>query len=439
MQTDMRLICIAGVRLSAKSSGGGCIYLAKMNLDEVEKQYAQNLSDLKWRNVHQWKPLLEEIHKLKKTLLKLDTCDTDPTDHFSEHAQWIQNSIPPIPTKQIVVPIHQLLKVGPLKRIEVPLDVLEILTSAGFDVNYRRDGETCLHVAVGNRHYKVVRWLVEHGADCEDNNIFDTSSISPIAFLTRYPDVPLDLLDLLKTPTNLNAADYPPLHEALRHRHTDYALRLIQLGAKLDVKDAHHKIPLDIYVDAYLDEFCEELFMNLIPHHSMPLLSVVRKILQDRSYMFEMSQMVRYLLQHLIVTDLHAIPVGKKPMFYNKTDPKVVYIDNLIVLLLDINKVKKPAIAGVKPVPQETCKQAIEDIWHAYNHRHGNVKSLVTLCIHSVRNSMNSLHENSFYSLPGTSHTRDLLMLRNVAGILCEAWRIWPQYLPLEDIVNEAL
>ena len=114
-------------------------------------------------------------------------------------------------------------------------------------------------------------------------------------------------------------------------------------------------------------------------------------------------------------------------------------MDSLLVLLLDMDKVRKPDVALMEPVPDESCKQVIEDIWNPYNHRHGNVKSLVLLCIHSVRNSKNSLESNSFHSLPVPSQIRDLLMLRNVAGILCEAWRIWPQCLPIEDIVNEAL
>ena len=82
---------------------------------------------------------------------------------------------------------------------------------------------------------------------------------------------------------------------------------------------------------------------------------------------------------------------------------------------------------------------AIEDMWNAYQHKHGNAKSLASLCIHTVRKSMSSLDDNSFHSLPVPSRIRDLLMLRNVADILCEAWRVWPKCLSIQDIVDEAL
>ena len=218
-----------------------------MILDEVEKQYARYLECMERQGLQQWRPLLDEIHKLKKTLLKLETDETDPMEYLAEHNQRIQDSILSVPVHQSAVPIHQLLRV-PLEKMEIPLDILNILTSAGFDVNFSKDGVTSLHIAINYNHYKAVRWLVEHGADC---NIAMYHRASPIVLLSRQPSVPLDLFDLLNTPETLNAGYYLPLHEALKYRHTDYALHLIQLGAKLDVNDTHFKIPLDYFVNTY--------------------------------------------------------------------------------------------------------------------------------------------------------------------------------------------
>ena len=392
--------------------------------------------------------ILREIYKLKKTLLTLDTDDRDPTVCLQKHTQKIQDSIPSdriVRVSQLATPIHQLLKVGPLKRIEIPLDILELLTSAGFDVNYSDYGETCLNTAIKYNHYKAVRWLVEHGADCNGSDCHFALKYhyaSPIVELSRQPNAPLDIFDLLKTRKNLNSGHhYLPLHEALKYHNTDSALHLIQLGSKIEVNDEHHNKPIDYYVDKYFDEFHEELFLKLIPHDSMTLVSEIGKILKDpyqRRNFEVMSQMVRYLLQYLIMTDLDEISLDCLEN-HRRWFQFTFFMDSLLVLLLDRDLVEVQDIATIKSMLTEMTLKPLEDIWNAYNHRHGNVKSLVTLSIHSVRNSMNSLDDKSFHSLPIPSRIRDLLMLRNVACILCEARCIWPKCLPIEDIVNEAL
>ena len=416
-----------------------------MNGAEVEKLHAEDLKNIKWYGIQAWKPLVEEIYKLMKTLLKLDTDDIDPTVYFADHALRIRNSLPSIPvkqTKQVIAPIHRLLKVGPLGKIEIPLDVLEMLTSAGFDVNSRYNGERCLHISIVSQHYKAVRWLVEHGAEFDNKN---RGSDNPMAVLATRTNVPLDLFDLLNSPENLNVKYFLPLHNALACRHTEYALHLIQLGAKIDVNDGYDKKPIDHYIDVYRDEFHEELFLKLIQLHSFILVCEISDIVKDKRHTFEViSQMVMYLLQYLIIPVPDEMPgdgIRKYVAeFHEEKEVEEVYMDSVIVLLLDMDTVTNHDIAHIRSaMPDETCKQSLEDIWNAYNHRHGSVKSLATLCIHSVRNSMNSLDKNNFYSLPVPSRIRDLLMLRNVASILCEAWRIWPKCLPIEDIVNEAL
>ena len=81
----------------------------------------------------------------------------------------MKDSTPSLPVNQSVAPIHRLLRVGPFKQIEIPLDILAMLISAGVDVNYDKEGETCLLVAIEYRHYEAIKWLVEHGADCNSS------------------------------------------------------------------------------------------------------------------------------------------------------------------------------------------------------------------------------------------------------------------------------
>ena len=59
-------------------------------------------------------------------------------------------------------PIHDLLAVGPLTRTEIPLDVVNMLITAGFDVdctdpNY---GHPCLKIAIEMHHYNAIRLLM---------------------------------------------------------------------------------------------------------------------------------------------------------------------------------------------------------------------------------------------------------------------------------------
>ena len=318
---------------------------------------------------------------------------------------------------------------GPLKRTEIPLDVLDMLISAGFEVNYSKCAETCLDLAIGYNHYKAVRWLVEHGA--HNRPLY-------IRSLTSKPNVPLDLFDLLMMS---ESPRLQPLHQSLRFHHPDYALHLIKLatGADIDVIDPYvnGKRAIDHYRDTYFDEFHEELFLKLISHHSFTLVSEILKIVKDGRHKLEvMYKMVMYLLQYLNIPDLDAFSVGNS--WY--PDRQCFYMESLLVLLLDMDLVEMPDLSEMKScMLTETLEQSIEDIWNAYNHRHGNVKSLITLCIHSVRNSLNNLDNYSFHSLPVPSRIRDLLMLRNVASILCEAGHIWPKRLCIEDIVKEAL
>ena len=192
------------------------------------------------------------------TLSVLDNDETKCLGILAEHVDRIQNAIPSKPIHmQYPKPIHRLLSIQPLKRIEIPLVALDVLVSSGFnfdeyfnnDRNYYGKWQhdemkiTCLHLAVKNHHHNAVRWLVQHGANCDkysyDESLKSLSSyssqyITPITMLASHRDAPLDLFDKLKFPKNFNSYSNLPLHVAVQHGHTNIALHLLDLGASVN-------------------------------------------------------------------------------------------------------------------------------------------------------------------------------------------------------------
>ena len=193
--------------------------------------------------------LINKINSLVDTLFDLDDNGTKSMDIIAEYTERIRNVIPSNRAHiQYPKPIHCLLSIQPLRRIEIPLDVLELLLSSGFNVNVyynNNSGDinaermTCLHLAIKNKHYSSVSLLVKHGANC-DKESYDPAhahtehGITPIAMLSRYKDAPLDLFNILKTPEklngNLNEKSVLPLHVAVECGHTDIVLHLMKLG-----------------------------------------------------------------------------------------------------------------------------------------------------------------------------------------------------------------
>ena len=86
---------------------------------------------------------------------------------------------------------------------------------------------------------------------------------------------------------------------------------------------------------------------------------------------------------------------------------------------------------------EESWKQTVVDIWEVYDQRHRKVKSLFKLCIQCTRKSMRPFDDDSFQSLdPLPSKIRNLLMLQDVAEVMCKAWKLWPEYVKVQDILN---
>ena len=228
-----------------------------------------------------WKPLNDEIKSLVDTLCNLDNDETKSVDIIAEHTERITNAIPPNPSDfWYPKPIHHLLFVRPLQRAEIPLDVLEVLVSSGFDVNQHHNSDdkgdrchgermTCLHLAIKNRHYNAARWLVQHGADC-DKCSYDIAVsrdlITPLSVLAAHKDALVDLLDLLITSENMNGNPHRqialPLHVAAEHGHVNIALHLIDQGASVNQVGINGRLPLHLS----MIKGHTELALSLIKH-----------------------------------------------------------------------------------------------------------------------------------------------------------------------------
>ena len=243
--------------------------------------------------------LIDEIDMLVGELIELDNDEKSKCeDILAKHVGRIRNAIPSKPEHiQYPRPMHRILSIPPLKRIEMPLDVLDVLVSSGFDVNEHDEGEdlqpwsmfsqaekriTCLHIAVENHHYNAVRWLVQHGADCNKTSYNRSPSIVPITMLASNRDALLDLFDKLTTPKNLNYYEYSPLHAAVQHGNINIAQYLIELGASVNFM-AGKTLPLHIAVE----QGHTELALLLIKHgasinledadHELPVLHIAAK------------------------------------------------------------------------------------------------------------------------------------------------------------------
>ena len=227
--------------------------------------------------VSTWKLLKDEIQSLMDTLCELDDDKTKSVDIIAEHTERITSLIPSNPIDAWYPKlIHHLLSVGPLQRTEIPLEVLEVLVSSGFDVNkyHYSNGKdvnedfceqedapdekrmSCLRLAIKNHHYSAARWLVQHGADCDKESYDELDKIdghfTPITMLAMNQDAPLDLFNILLTQENLNRKNHRcmhlPLHFAALHGHTNIALHLIKQGASVNQEDGDGHIPLHFAV-----------------------------------------------------------------------------------------------------------------------------------------------------------------------------------------------
>ena len=213
--------------------------------------------------------------------------------------------------------IHRLFAVRPLTWIEIPLDLLKLFITAGFHVNQYSlcRNETCLYVAIKNKHYNAIRLLAEHGAECErDWHVCSPDRRSPFTLLAEHlkeGDVPLDLFSLFATKSDLynNGA----LLTVVSYGRSEAALYLIKLGAPKayphNEDKSWQKLPVCYFVEKYSETFNSELFTNLLPTRAnawsrgMDILIPICKILKQKPRPNKAGtvQMLQQLLQRLVI------------------------------------------------------------------------------------------------------------------------------------------
>ena len=346
-------------------------------------------------------------------------------------------------------PIYDLLRVQPFIRTEIPLDFIGILISVGCDVNVASGfSKSCLDAALENHHYNIVRLLVKHGARCN-------SDVHPILLsLAAQPCVPLDLFDLLATPQNLNYCcqyEYLPLHKAVSSCQTETALHLIKLGASVNQNDGWSKLPIEYFVEekGLLTPFDNELFTSMLPSKDYgvnilksicTLVSMEKRPNTTESHLFEM---LHQLLQRLHFDEVLEIKIHRgeyEHMSINgiRISPYIphipgysrplctIYLCSLILVELQFDFTSVPVEVADDVKSQVTNKEltnahTLEDVW-TNCHQQCPVKSLLRLCILCTRNTMSSLDDESFLSLPVPPYIRELLTYRDVSEKIFEKW-----------------
>ena len=105
-------------------------------LSDTEKKMQQTEANQSQIRSETWAPLIHEIGSLVEKIHDVDNDETKSMNIIAEHTERIANAIPSNPIDiWYLKPIHRLLSMKPLKRTEIPLDVLEQLVSSGFNIN----------------------------------------------------------------------------------------------------------------------------------------------------------------------------------------------------------------------------------------------------------------------------------------------------------------
>ena len=432
--------------------------------------------------------LKKEIGHLKNALLSIEEDDTKSSNIIDEHTKQIKEVLQTISHEHVDIhqfsssPIHELLENSSFNKTEIPLEIIEILLSAGFDADaYSGDHQTCLYRAIQYQQYNVVRLLITKGAKCDKKEYFEFSydtydsedyvmshiegdHSSPAAALASHEKVPLDLFDLLATQQSLNLnsdSESLPLHIAARYGYTKIAKYLIKLGASVNKLDQSKYLPMYYFMLNYF-QYSEELFMSLLPSKPRGI-DVLRVIWSLLNMTREKMDSTKLEMLHQLLQRLHFTQPLKLRMFLTRlglvdlvvngetvTECNVAlqspYLCCLVLVSLEFNVV----LIDCNIVPGSSVEREFRScllLGGMYDHQKRDVelkyasliqqlckmnrqkckvKSLVKLCILQIRSSMNSLDDDSFLSLPVPPCLRKLLTYRDVAEVIFEEWRNGP-------------
>ena len=417
-----------------------------------------------------------EIVTLKVTLVLVDKDTTKSADLIDKNTRNVLDVLQTIIDKKLdnrqqvchssttsneyPNPIHDLLSVGSLNRIEIPLDVIKTMITCGFDINSMDKSKvsraTCLFRAIEHHQYNVVRFLMSHQAKCQECTPVGQHVMSeekpPIALLASQNNVPLDLFDMLVTPHDLARG----LLAAIRAVNQETALYLIKLGACVDTADKYSKLPIDYFVVkenlsiARSKEFNAELFTCLLPkraqglnflenicgilsfqcyqNHSV-LLEMLNSLIQRLDFFQPMSVCFKLdwdfprIFLHVYVNDKRIVSYI---IYHARRSPLGLYLSNLTLIEMQPDVISAPndivsLVSKISGCHEDLMKyaHAIDDLWRTYRQK-CKVKSLLRLCILKTRKSMYSLDDCSFHTLPVPPYIRKLLAYHDVSERIYE-------------------
>ena len=390
-------------------------------LNDLVKTFTAEMKDLKETLISIQRDHRYSIYSIDPNIRKISKLLQEASDNNLDIQQFCSNDL-----------IYDLLYTGPFTRTVIPLNLIEMLISAGSDVNAVDivDNRCLLNIAIQKGHYNVIRLLVEHGA-----NRFNNESLLalkrleiklPVVLLASQPNAPLDLFDILVTSGTINNCSLSkdlPLHQAVFCGHTAIALHLIKLGASVDQQDGWSRLPVG-YLVSNSTNYCNiELFTALLPSkaHGMEIFTALATILGEKGRT-EKTETDLFLMLHQLLQRLsfhEPLRVGGEGCFNNYmtvnsiwlTDriehgslPAVHFLCSLILVELQFDFASIPnEIADKLPSSDDTeallYARAFDDVWRRYREQ-CRVKSLLRLCIHRIRNCLKRLDDDSFQSLP---------------------------------------
>ena len=249
-----------------------------------------------------------------------------------------------------------------------------------------------------------------------------------------------------------------PLHLALLHDNSKLALSLIEHGASVNHKDTFGDVPIAYCIKRNSKPFNNELFKRLIPKRRMDSLKIICRLSHSQHgtepddtehstevLFWKLSQLIQYLvliepLSVTIKTDIVYANMVLNGHYINSNvhSLKAVCLCSVLLILMGSDvcdaenvRVLAPAYASIE---DKYHVKAINKLWSAYCQK-CTAKKLQTLCIKKTRQSMISLTDEHFQSLPVPSRIRRSLMLHDVADVLCEAYQKWPKCMPIEDLM----
>ena len=350
------------------------------------------------------------------------------------------------------VPLHLAVE---NEHVELAVSLLEHGSSVNQNDRY---GRLPLHLAMLHNNSKLTLSLIKHGSFVNQS---DRYGRLPLHLAVMHGNFEL-AISLIKHGASVNQVDGLkglPLHLALLHTHTELALSLTNLGASVNQKDGLGHLPIAYYLNKEA-HFNDELFSKLIPASNTDILKAMCEILGKQREVTDMgkgksgavlSGMLHHLMQHLSLTEPFALSfeIGKQKIdnfgtsyevilianqlnnemiTHKEMSPKQFYLTSLLFILLDCNvlcpeDVTLPHLFNYPIAARRHLHhaKAIDELWNTYKQK--DVRRLQTLCIKQARQSMHSLTSESFQSLPVPFRLRKLLMLHDVADVLCEAFQ----------------